>query len=692
MSTPIYDSLVPSSSKFPVTTSDYINHNGYKMSDIIGDGMVTPEMYGAVGDGTTDDSDALQAMFDDIKSGVICFGNNRTYATSKELVVHAGYVSLTILLGCIKYIGVESDTNALIKISRDVHTQTGNGNGGVKFFGGSLDCNKLAGCGIRNADAYHTVIDSVKISYYRTVGIDVGDDSVTSTLSTQVMISNCYINNHSYEDRGTAIRLVHTDNNVSNCVTNGSDVGIELKSGGNYISNTHFTCSAAGVHSESDLQYMTHKFIVNNPLNTSSVQLNSFSNCYFNGSRTKYIIYNTSNNSLITALDSCSVIMGSSDITQTSYLMNSNYSAIQISNIKVRKSSVHTIIGLVKFTGAAGVLQKSSISVDNTALKNQNDGDINNMDTSSSSVISSGSMALPAHTLRRIATIYEPSNLPSGATLEMIIDGKTRININTSINNSSIEYVSGIPYDQIKIYKDSASSVKEIGNEFSLRCYDLYILNDTEEDFDTLTILEYDNSNYPFSQVAIYRGNSKDTLNPNLTNLKEISEIDDGSIHDNLIPYPYKSESGTRYGVECTENDDGSITLNGTCNSANVLFRIIYNTNPLTLERCKYIYTAGIKRNDFVAGCRTNVTLVKSDDTTETKYVGYTPLLIDNTNGDYKEISYISFMGAKDAVLNNYTAYPMVLKGEVLHKYTPCKLSRETLRKEIDALKALASS
>ena len=639
--------------------------------------IVTPEMYGAVGDGETDDYQALQSMFDDVCAGTIIFGKNKVYATTQGIVVHGGYVSLNVILSCIKYIGDSNDSVAVLQIENNVKKFNGKGRASVMILGGGIECNRLAGCGIRNLNAYHTRISKVKITDFRSIGIDIGDDTITfgNTLSTQVIISDCYIANFGWEDRGTAIRLIHTDNNVSNCVTNGHDVGIEVRAGGNYISNCHFTNSSSETTSQSDL---THKFIYNNPLSSSMIQLNSFSNCYFNGSRIRYVIYNELSNSLITALDNCSIILGKVTIPVVSYLMNANYSAVQINNIKCRKSDIHTLYGLVRYVGSAGTMTRSTFSSDCAGNKTQLLGDINNMDTSASSFITSNTN-LPAHTMRRIATVFEPSNLPSGASFDITLNGTTRMRVYTSNEKSEIEWLTGSLDSHVKIYKDKESRIEDIG-EFELRCFDIYAYNDTDEDYGKLSIIYADNSNYPFSQICTYFGSEADVLNPTLDGYVQINDSMENKSHENILPYPYRSKVMGWGGVKVTESN-GELTLNGTATDTGVCYRLLYVDNPLPLERKKYAFNAGIDKNAFISGCRIDVSVRKTDGEYQRFPSNYNDVIIDNTNGDFVSIDYISATIAEGAELVDYTLRPVLEYGTETHGFVNPALSNVNLLK-----------
>ena len=92
--------------------NDYINFEFFIYESIqntikktIGN-ILTPEMFGAIGDGDTDDTVALQTML--LNDGIIIFPNNRIYSVSSQLIDEKGH-NITMNSSFIKWNGTDTD-------------------------------------------------------------------------------------------------------------------------------------------------------------------------------------------------------------------------------------------------------------------------------------------------------------------------------------------------------------------------------------------------------------------------------------------------------------------------------------------------------------------------------------------------------------------------------------------------------
>lgn len=148
-------------------------------------GIITPEMFGAVGDGTTDDTTAIQAALN--KAGRIRF--TQTYAVDCTVELNPksnSHLDLTETAtikaldpgGANHQLFVIQDTEAHIRITGG-HLQGHDPSTGIK------------GIGIFINGANDVIVDSVKITDWSHDAIKVGGD----TSSNDIRISKCYVNN-----------------------------------------------------------------------------------------------------------------------------------------------------------------------------------------------------------------------------------------------------------------------------------------------------------------------------------------------------------------------------------------------------------------------------------------------------------------------------------------------------------------
>lgn len=470
--------------------------------------VVTPEAFGAKGDGVTDDYIAIQKMFDETRGGVIVFNPYKQYRITQPLFIWGGYSTLTVLLGSILYDGLITD-NAVITLKEELSKGNNYGRGGIKLFGGYVNANKMCGCGVRIYNTYHSCLTNVKIANFMQYGIDIGSDDVIngviSPRSTQAIITGCYIDNFANGFNGSCIRVLHTDNNISNCVTNGGQYGIQLVYGGNFISNTHFTLYA-DVTKNPNLDVA---FVYNNVISATAVQTNSFDNCYFNGS-TKYVVQNNKDNSLVTVFNGCSVILGRDSVGYTCYIKNSFNSALQINNLNIRKSDKTKFIGLITQAQTAGILTRTSATIKNGATRTQNDGDIVNLDTHPA-ISCSTTLPITQNKFRRVLTVLSPASLNVGSSFYIYFGGYriVRVTSTNAKNNYTNVLGDNATYADIHLYRDKEPVQFDFDNDVKCYGYNFYLTTDKEQR-DILITTTCDNSELPFIHQFAYTGNSND--------------------------------------------------------------------------------------------------------------------------------------------------------------------------------------
>lgn len=186
--------------------------------------FVTPEEYGAVGDGETNDSAAINAA---IRSGhAVFFDSNKTYRAD-------------IITPNDRYVDIDFNGSVIVG-SVTVTTTLPNINYSDKnrhfFRNGNIRATSAVAILVQD-DNYRTVIENMTITALRT-GIQCG---VSGTRPSDVHIINCFINaapgNEDTSEYG--INCVGTDNKISGCLIYGFMTAIKCKSL-EVIENCHF--------------------------------------------------------------------------------------------------------------------------------------------------------------------------------------------------------------------------------------------------------------------------------------------------------------------------------------------------------------------------------------------------------------------------------------------------------------------
>lgn len=131
------------------------------------------------------------------------------------------------------------------------------------------------------------------------------------------------------------------------------------------------------------------------------------------------------------------------------------------------------------------------------------------------------------------------------------------------------------------------------------------------------------------------------------------------SVGVNLISFPFADGSKTTNGITFKDNDDGSLTINGTAlvDLSYTLVRKIIRKGTYTVSIVNAFPNNGVVMYLYASGLP-NVDLIYKDNQTKT-------FVIDN---DYTELSiYI----ASGSTFNNFVLKPMLVKGSTAQPYTP---------------------
>lgn len=180
-------------------------------------------------------------------------------------------------------------------------------------------------------------------------------------------------------------------------------------------------------------------------------------------------------------------------------------------------------------------------------------------------------------------------------------------------------------------------------------------------------------------------------VNIDLTGYAEHDEI----VGENLIPFPYAQPERTTNGITFTFADDGSVIANGTA-TENADFSVCVRTNfgtdaALMLKPGIYAIT-GCPEGGSDSTYRIQV---QFGDKTELKYslkADYGKGFVFEVTEEYAQYAcQIQCHVQKGYTVTDLVFKPMLVIGSVLKEYQPYKLSRESLRKDINAGVELAS-
>lgn len=180
--------IVSDKAKNPVTSSGFIKHGDKWLNNVI-DNMgsyVTPEMFGAIGDGIHDDKNAIQEAFN--RSGAVLF-SNKTYAVSNTVYIKSN----TVIYG----------NNATIKtINNTVLATIEPSEKNVAIYNLNFQCNNSIDCiGLNipesslNTDAY----DSASNIVVSECSFDKGIFGIIATKASDIVINNCKFTDFLYD-------------------------------------------------------------------------------------------------------------------------------------------------------------------------------------------------------------------------------------------------------------------------------------------------------------------------------------------------------------------------------------------------------------------------------------------------------------------------------------------------------------
>lgn len=262
--------------------------------------IITPEKYGAVGDGITDDTAAINECLQANPNSTIVFRNGK-YAVSDTLNIYGNQGGQTVILGgaTLTWIGAADTSKAFIAINKVTDSESR-----AHIIGGTLMCNDLVGIGIF-VNMFHSTLDTVKIFDPTNEAIRIGTSG--NERSLQTVIRDCYMqistnSAQGWSDENTlkGIAAYEPDGFVSNTNVNRFNTSVYLKSQGYEFVNCHFTASYKNRRTAAQGLAET-KGVVIHPESEFVSNSNTFTNIYFDNH--KYCFYGDIMNRVVCSID-----------------------------------------------------------------------------------------------------------------------------------------------------------------------------------------------------------------------------------------------------------------------------------------------------------------------------------------------------------------------------------------------------
>lgn len=199
--------------------TEQLNENTQKNSDFI-----TPEMYGAKGDGVTDDTSAIQQAFDYCKTnGLICkFISGKTYCISSTLEI-SGLFHVEFNNAWIK-------TITPITYGIEINITDDNLNTAQCYFKKlNLNCENI-GTGIKVTKAKRIFLENSLIRNCQQVGLQLDD-------GYEITVSHCNFTGIGATNKAIVINT--TDNYIHHCFGINNNKFIENNADGNIFESNH---------------------------------------------------------------------------------------------------------------------------------------------------------------------------------------------------------------------------------------------------------------------------------------------------------------------------------------------------------------------------------------------------------------------------------------------------------------------
>lgn len=294
--------------------------------------IVYVNAWGAVGDGITDDTEAIQTAIDSNTDAIFIFYGK--YKISDTI----NCVSKVLELGGSEFIWDGGRNTPAFKITNI------SGENRCVIRDGRINGNNKLDIGI-TVNGFYNTIENIHIVNCIKKHIIIGDENETP-ISAQNLITNCVLQNAidtanpnnvggSDVNNTIGIDIYNNDNQFQFCDILGMHTGIRINRSGNIFTNMHISAVFTRVFPE--IQECTAVEII--PSSTTSDYFNIFGNIYFDN--WKNIFYQNGNSRSFIELSNSVIFHSGRQFTNSRddcYLMIGDYCPVQMSNVVHRGS------------------------------------------------------------------------------------------------------------------------------------------------------------------------------------------------------------------------------------------------------------------------------------------------------------------------------------------------------------------